>query len=142
MKKYLPLLVLLAGLAAIAAALRPPANPGKFDVVGFSRLPLLVNGRVKPFDTVARTSLLVLQNRQRVGSPTSDFELTPNEWLLDVLFRRDRQSGTADPAQQNRRESGHPVHRLPAASARALWLPPQPLPALRLSGDPASLHRA
>jgi ABC-type transport system involved in cytochrome c biogenesis permease subunit len=90
MKKYLPLLVLLAGLAAIAAALRPPANPGKFDVVGFSRLPLLVNGRVKPFDTVARTSLLVLQNRQRVGSPTSDFELTPNEWLLDVLFRGER----------------------------------------------------
>jgi ABC-type transport system involved in cytochrome c biogenesis permease subunit len=87
MKKYLPLLALLFGLGMVGAALVPPQNSGAFDLVGFSRLPVLVNGRIKPLDTVARTSLLVLQGRQRVSSPESEGELTPIEWLPDVLFK-------------------------------------------------------
>ena len=35
MKKILPLLVLLVGLALVAKSLLPPRNPGAFDVVGF-----------------------------------------------------------------------------------------------------------
>ena len=33
-----------------------------------SRLPVLLNGRVKPMDTVARTTLLMLQGQQRVAA--------------------------------------------------------------------------
>ncbi len=84
--RHLPLAVLAAGVAAVVVALLPVRNPGAYDVTGFSRLPVLVNGRVKPLDTVARTTLLVLQNRQRVGAPDRDLDLTPDEWLLDVLF--------------------------------------------------------
>jgi len=90
LRRYLPLLVLLGGLGAIAASLWPAQNPTAFDTTGFGRLPVLVNGRIKPFDTVARTTLLMLQNRQRVGAPDRDFEITPDEWLLDVLFNGDR----------------------------------------------------
>ena len=43
-----------------------------------------MNGRTKPLDTVARTSLLVLQGRQRVAAPDGR-TLTPVEWLLDML---------------------------------------------------------
>lgn len=85
-KRAIPFVVLLVGVAMIGSSLRTPKNPDAFDVQGFSRLPILVNGRVKPLDTVARTSLLVLQGRQRVGAPNSDLTRTPQQWLLDVLF--------------------------------------------------------
>ena len=89
MKKYLPLLVLLLGAISVASKLFIPATPdGSIDLTAFGRLPVLVNGRIKPLDTVARTSLLVLQNRQRVSDPTSSapFVASPIAWLADVLF--------------------------------------------------------
>ncbi|HVS52842.1 MAG TPA: cytochrome c biogenesis protein CcsA [Opitutaceae bacterium] len=86
MKKYFSALVVLAAVVGVAVSLRSPRNPGEFDVVAFSRLPTLVNGRVKPLDTVARTSLLMLQGRQRVTT-ADGASLTPAEWLLDMLYR-------------------------------------------------------
>ena len=88
MKRWIPLAVLIAAAAWLLAGLRPPTNTGAIDLVTFGRLPVLVNGRVKPLDTVARTSLLMLQGRQRVSDPTNPepFVATPVEWLADVLF--------------------------------------------------------
>lgn len=89
MKKYFPLLVLLLSAAFVASTLRVPATKdGAFDLTGFGRLPVLVNGRIKPLDTVARTSLLSMQGRQRVSTPeiSQPFVHSPIEWLADVLF--------------------------------------------------------
>ena len=88
MKKFWPLLVLLAASAVVLASLRAPRNRGDYDIVGFGRLPTLVNGRIKPLDTVARTSLMIMQGRQ--GVTASDGKtISPGEWLLDVLYRPD-----------------------------------------------------
>jgi ABC-type transport system involved in cytochrome c biogenesis permease subunit len=46
---------------------------------------VLVDGRIKPLDTIARNSLLVLQGRQRLVAPDGA-TLSSAEWLLDVLF--------------------------------------------------------
>ena len=81
-----PALTALLAVVAVTLTLRAPRNSTDYDVIAFSRLPTLVNGRVKPLDTVARTSLLVLQGRQRVTAPDGR-SLAPAEWLLDVLFR-------------------------------------------------------
>ncbi len=54
-------------------------------VAAFGRLPVLAEGRIKPLDSVARSTLLVIQGRQRVVAPDG-VELTPDEWLLDVMF--------------------------------------------------------
>jgi ABC-type transport system involved in cytochrome c biogenesis permease subunit len=86
MKKLLPLLALLLALAYVGNSLRPARNPGAFNVTGFSELPVLVNGRLKPIDTVARSSLLQLQGRQTVTTPDAR-KLQPIEWLLDVVFK-------------------------------------------------------
>ena len=67
MKTRLPLLVLLAATALVAFTLRAPRHAGEFDLGAFSRLPTLVNGRIKPLDTVARTTLLVLQEIGRAS---------------------------------------------------------------------------
>jgi ABC-type transport system involved in cytochrome c biogenesis permease subunit len=88
MKRWLPLIVLVLTAAWLVSALRTPRNATEFDLVGFGQLPVLVNGRIKPLDTVARTSLLVMQNRQRVSDPAvkEAFAATPTEWLAQVLF--------------------------------------------------------
>ena len=85
MKKLLPLSVLLIAVIGVAGTLLPPRAKSDFDVASFGRLPVLLNGRLKPFDTVARTTLLVLQGRQRVATPEGR-TLQPIEWLLDVLY--------------------------------------------------------
>ncbi|PTX91600.1 cytochrome c biogenesis protein CcsA [Opitutus sp. ER46] len=89
-KLFAPALVFLAVLV-VGFTLLAPRNPDEYDVVGFSRLPTLVNGRVKPLDTVARTTLLVLQGRQTVRT-LEGRRLTPAEWLLDVLYRPEQAS--------------------------------------------------
>jgi ABC-type transport system involved in cytochrome c biogenesis permease subunit len=86
MKKYLSAFIALATVTLVALTLRPARNPGEYDVVSFGRLPTLVNGRVKPLDTVARTTLLMLQGRQRV-TLADGRALAPTEWFLDVLYR-------------------------------------------------------
>ena len=81
MKRFLPLIVLLLGAAYLASTLRPEKNPTDFDLAAFGRVPVLVNGRIKPLDTVARTSLLTLQGRQRVSTPeiSTPFANSPAE---------------------------------------------------------------
>ena len=88
MKRWLPLFVLIATAAWLLSALRPQKSASEFDLVAFGRLPVLVNGRIKPLDTVARTSLLVLQNRQLVKELTVKQPLaaSPTEWIAQVLF--------------------------------------------------------
>ncbi len=88
MKRFLPLAALVFGLIFVGAALLPPGNKTAFDLVAFGRLPVLANGRLKPLDTVARTSLLSIQGRQRVSTPENSepFVQSPVEWLADVLF--------------------------------------------------------
>jgi len=85
MKKSIPLLVLLLGLAYLGSTLLPPRAKSDFDLRGFGRLPILVNGRLKPLDTVARNTLLVFQGKQSFTAPDGQ-PLQPIEWLLDVLF--------------------------------------------------------
>ena len=86
MKKYFPLIVAAIALASLAATLRTPNVGGDYDVNAFGRLPVLVNGRVKPLDTLARTSLLMMQGRQRVTTDEG-VTLSPVEWMLDLVYR-------------------------------------------------------
>jgi len=93
MKKIIPLLLLLLGVVYIASTLRPPADPsGVPDSVAFGRLPVLVGGRIKPLDTVARATLLQFQGRQTVRLADGT-KLTPSRWIADVLLD-DRKANT------------------------------------------------
>ncbi len=85
MKRRMPFF--LVAVAAVCVALAPLNHPeGEPEAVrAFGRLPVLAEGRIKPLDSVARTTLLQIQGRQRVMTP-DDKELSPDEWLLDVLF--------------------------------------------------------
>ncbi len=77
-----------AGVLALLIALIFAMPDGKirgFDASGFGGLPILEGGRVKPLDSVARNSLLVIHSRQ--GFRHEGRMVGPDEWMLDVLFR-------------------------------------------------------
>ena len=86
MKRLLPWLILAVAVASIAANWRPP-KPAKDDVdlAKFGKLPVLVGGRVKPVDTVARNSLLIIHGKQQLRLEGGK-RLNAMQWLTDVLF--------------------------------------------------------
>jgi len=79
----------LAASAALAGALflagDVPSLSQGFDVEAFGHLPVLEGGRIKPIDSLARNSLLMIRGKQTV--PKDGRELSADEWLLEVLFR-------------------------------------------------------
>ncbi len=78
----------LVGIVALSGALLVARAPGPsrgFDVEGFGHLPVLEGGRIKPIDSLARNSLLMLRGKQSIAK--DEREISADEWLLDVLFR-------------------------------------------------------
>jgi ABC-type transport system involved in cytochrome c biogenesis permease subunit len=86
MRRHFALGTLLLALAWVGSTLVPRGNSGAYDLVGFGRLPVLADGRLKPLDTVGRTGLLMLQGRQSLAAADGR-EISAEEWLLDVLYR-------------------------------------------------------
>ncbi|MDD5304030.1 MAG: cytochrome c biogenesis protein CcsA [Elusimicrobia bacterium] len=77
--------VFFSALALAAWPALAPAPKSGFDLEGFGRLPVLEGGRVKPIDTFARNTLLVIRSKQtvRVDGRT----LSATRWLLDSAFK-------------------------------------------------------
>jgi cytochrome c-type biogenesis protein CcsB len=96
-KLILPLLpfAFLALFGAEIVAVLLPKPDGEYHVREFGRLPVLLNGRIQPFDSVARNSLLQIRSTGEVPLeivPGWKFwhhpkKLKPPEWLLEVATR-------------------------------------------------------
>src|SRR5689334_20430832 len=94
MKKWLPLILVLVCAGWVAATLRPKPEPG-FNSREFARLPVLLNGRIQPMDSVARNSLLQIRTKQSVflksgkpdGASSQGTNLTAIEWLMGVMMK-------------------------------------------------------
>jgi ABC-type transport system involved in cytochrome c biogenesis permease subunit len=92
MTRRMPLYVVAIAAIIFLMGMAPGRVHQSAAVTAFGRLPVLSEGRFKPLDTVARSTLLVLQGHQDVM--TSDKrELTSDEWLLDVLFAPEKADG-------------------------------------------------
>ncbi len=67
----------------------PPRTPeGEMNLYEFGKLPLVFEGRVKPFDTLARNSLRILSNRQEFVDANKKKQ-PAIRWLLDVAADTD-----------------------------------------------------
>lgn len=115
MKRAIPwLVVLLAGVWLAAKWRVPGPSAGDFDTRSFGRLPVIVGGRVKPLDTVARNSLMIMRGKQTLWIPEdnpppqtgfrallekfglklpSGTKITADRWLADVLFNPAKADG-------------------------------------------------
>jgi hypothetical protein len=84
MKKFMPWIITAVAAIAIAAQLRAPDMAGEKNWEAFGQLPVILKGRAKPLDTVARTSLLVIHDKQalRLETPKNRPAM---QWLATVL---------------------------------------------------------
>ncbi len=81
--------------AEIVAVMLAPKKDGEFHVREFGRLPVLLAGRIQPFDSVARNALLQMRSTGDVPLevvPSWMFwhhpkKLKATEWLLEVMTR-------------------------------------------------------
>jgi len=86
MKRFLPWIILVVVAAWIGASWIPAKRKGdNVDLTNFGKIPVQVGGRVKPLDTVARNSLLIVHGKQELQLENGR-TLTAIEWLADVLF--------------------------------------------------------
>src|SRR5438128_1656278 len=86
MKRFTPLIVFLVAAGWIAGNWMPrKAETSAFDLTKFGKIPVLVGGRVKPLDTVARNSLLIIHGKQELRLEDAR-RLAAIQWLTDVLF--------------------------------------------------------
>ncbi|HEX7617926.1 MAG TPA: cytochrome C biogenesis protein, partial [Verrucomicrobiae bacterium] len=65
MKKWIPLILVGALAGWVVSSLYQPPETG-FQTREFGKLPVLMDGRFQPFDSVARNSLLQIRTKQTV----------------------------------------------------------------------------
>jgi ABC-type transport system involved in cytochrome c biogenesis permease subunit len=86
MKRCVPLIIFAVAVVLIAQNWVPPKTAkNDFDFAKFGQIPVLVGGRIKPLDTVARNSLLIIHGKQELGLEGGK-RLTAMQWLTDVMF--------------------------------------------------------
>ena len=88
MKRFFPALVSHLRLAAgwSRAGCRQEPRLDDIDLVRFGKIPVLVGGRVKPLDTVARNSLLIIHGKQTCASRRWKTDRQRCNGSADVLF--------------------------------------------------------
>jgi len=92
MKKWIPLVLTLVMAVWALSSLRQPAETG-FHTREFGRLPVLMNGRFQPFDSVARNSLLQIHTKQTLYLPGNNQTESATEWLLGVMMKPGQADG-------------------------------------------------
>jgi ABC-type transport system involved in cytochrome c biogenesis permease subunit len=86
MKRFLPWIILFVVAGWIGGNWLPPKTAkDDVDLTKFGKLPVLVGGRVKPLDTVARNSLLIIHGKQELRLENGR-RLSAIDWLADVVF--------------------------------------------------------
>ena len=84
--RILPRAAVVLCFVYLILAARPPRSTEPYALNSFARLPVSYQGRVKPFDTVARNTLTILSGRQTLKH--QDRKPSATEWLIDVLCKR------------------------------------------------------
>ncbi len=86
MKKIIYTLVYGIATLVILSGLRSSKVDSDFDLAAFAELPVQVGGRIKPLDSVARNTLLILSGRQKVVTDEG-LTLSPIQWFIDLTMR-------------------------------------------------------
>jgi ABC-type transport system involved in cytochrome c biogenesis permease subunit len=92
MKKWFPWIVTGMLAAWVLGGLRPVREKTEFNTAEFGRLPVLLNGRVQPLDSVGMNALLSMRGKRTVGKGEAQAgkrtpKVGPTQWLMDVLMR-------------------------------------------------------
>jgi ABC-type transport system involved in cytochrome c biogenesis permease subunit len=81
-KKFVPWIFVVVFAAWTIASLWQKPETG-FHGRGFGKLPVLLNGRIQPMDSVARNALLQIRARQSAG------QMSATAWLMETMMNPD-----------------------------------------------------
>src|ERR1017187_9531458 len=84
MKRWIPLILVIVMAGWVLSGLRQPPETG-FHTRDFGKLPVLMDGRFQPFDSVARNSLLQIRTKSTV-SLQEPRKLTGVNRIVATLF--------------------------------------------------------
>jgi len=85
MKRWIPLILVCALAGWALSGIHQPPETG-FQTREFGKLPVLMDGRFQPFDSVARNSLLQIRTKQTVPLDNGQ-TMSATAWLLEVLMK-------------------------------------------------------
>lgn len=77
------------GLYLLSSLIPRGSKAGEMDLQAFGRLPLAFEGRIKPLDTLARTTLRQISGKQTATDGDGDRQ-PAIRWLLDLAGNRER----------------------------------------------------
>jgi hypothetical protein len=86
MKKWIPWICAAIFAAWFLSGAQPPKPADGFDVAAFGRLPALLNGRILPYDSVARNALLSMSGRSTVRLE-GGHSISATQWLLETMAK-------------------------------------------------------
>ena len=88
--KVFPWLVVGVAVLFLLFLLMPPGtSAAKMDMQQFGSLPCIERGRLKPLDTVARVSLMIISNKQTYKDENGEMQ-PAIKWLLDTMAQREK----------------------------------------------------
>lgn len=87
MKRWVPWIAVAVFGGWMLAGMLPKSPEAGFHLKEFGRLPVLLNGRIQPLDSVARNSLLTMRGKQTVAKEKGGKYITALEWMLEVALR-------------------------------------------------------
>lgn len=87
-------IVAVVGLCLLLLLIPSKESDDQMQLYEFSQLPIIDRGRVKPLDTLARNSLMVISNRQYYVDDKGKSH-PAIEWLLDVMTSGRKEEGPA-----------------------------------------------
>jgi hypothetical protein len=86
MKRLFPFIVLALAALWIASSFVPPRTAkDNLDLADFGKIAVQVGGRIKPLDTVARNSLLIIRTKETLRLDDGR-QISATKWLADTLF--------------------------------------------------------
>lgn len=73
-------------LLMVLKDLRPPSYPGDWDLHALSKIPVQEGGRIKPVDTIARTTLMMLSGKQTYRDDSGQRH-SAMEWFTELMLQ-------------------------------------------------------
>ena len=95
MKKKIPIAVVaLIAIWALASLLFTPKSNSErlgYDIYGFAKLPVLLDGRIQPIDSTARNAMKVIRHKSTARyareAGANEETIPAVEWLLEVAAK-------------------------------------------------------
>ena len=85
--RWLPHIALIGAVVGFVMSFIPPKAKTEINVRDFGALPVLVKGRIQPWDSLARNALLSIREVSDFNDRELGVKMSASEWLLEAMCK-------------------------------------------------------